>query len=93
MEIELGHPKGPRSRVIGGLENDAGKVILDNKQLQKKFKHAGDFGVEGNYNKENLNLYKQKLENHLKHPGTELIEGVYRGDDVDHFHNITRKKI
>ena len=29
---------------------------IDNKQIQKKYKHAPDFGISGNYNQENAQL-------------------------------------
>jgi len=31
---------------------------IDNKQIQKKYKHAPDFGISGNYNQENAQLLK-----------------------------------
>lgn len=43
-------------------------VILENKQLQRKFKHAKDFGVKGNFNPENLKLFKDAILSHMKDP-------------------------
>ena len=39
-------------------------VTFDNQQLKKKFKHAKKFGVEGNYNSANRDLYRKKLIEH-----------------------------
>jgi len=51
-----------------------------NKQLQKKFKHAGDFGVEGNFSKANAGKFNQAIQKHINAPGTKEIQGVYRGN-------------
>lgn len=40
-------------------------VVIDKSKLQKKWKHAPDFGVSGNYNKENANAFKEAIENHV----------------------------
>ena len=63
-------------------------VILVNKQLQKKFKHAKDFGVVGNFNNKNLNLFKESIISHMKNPSTEFIQGFWKGDPVDHYFNL-----
>jgi hypothetical protein len=34
---------------------------IDNRQIQKKYKHVTDFGVSGNYNLENAQLFKDKI--------------------------------
>ena len=52
------------------------------KQLQKKFKHAGDFGVAGNYNRANAQKYNQAIQKHLNSSGTKEIPGIYRGKPV-----------
>ncbi len=52
-------------------------------QLQKKFKHAGDFGVAGNPNKANLEAFDNAIQSHLQSPGTQKIAGTYRGDPVN----------
>jgi len=48
--------------------------------LQKKFKHAGDFGVNGNYNPANGKKFNQAIQNHLNASGTKEISGIYRGN-------------
>ena len=55
---------------------------IDHRQLQRKFKHAPDFGVHGNYNKENLLLFRDKIVAHMKDPNTRVIEGTFRGKEV-----------
>jgi len=61
------------------------------KQLQKKFKHAGDFGIVGNYNKFNAEQFKQALLNHIINPNTKVIRGSYKGQPVKHFFNPMTK--
>ena len=58
---------------------------FEKKQLQKKFEHAKDFGVEGNYNPANSDLYQKKLIEHMK--STHACLGTYRGQDVYHYYN------
>ena len=58
---------------------------FEKKQLQKKFEHAKDFGVEGNYNPANRDLYQKKLIEHMK--STHACLGTYRGQDVYHYYN------
>jgi hypothetical protein len=49
-------------------------------QLQKKFKHASDFGVSGNANKANIQAYDQALRNHVSNPAVQAVHGTYRGN-------------
>lgn len=56
-------------------------------QLKKKFKHAIDFGIKGNQNKQNLNAYKEALKTHVKSSDTIIIQGTYRGKVVTHYFN------
>jgi hypothetical protein len=64
-------------------------VNFDLKQLQTKFKHAGDFGVPGNYNKVNAEKFRQALEAHVTSPNTQVISGTYRGVPVQHYFDPT----
>ena len=59
-------------------------VNTTQKQLQKKFKHASDFGVTGNYSKANAKKFNSAVNQHLNAPGTRPIQGTYRGDPVTH---------
>ncbi len=60
-------------------------------QVQAKFeKHSGHFGIQGNYNKQNRELFKQKMIEHINDSDTIAIAGQYtRGkiQDVVHYYN------
>ena len=55
------------------------------KQLQKKFKHAKDFGVEGTYTLANRDSFQRKLIEHMN--STHACIGTYRGHEVFHYYN------
>ena len=57
-----------------------------NKQLQKKFKdHAWQFGITGNFDSANRELFRKAL---IKHMNENLIcIGTYRGKSVYHYYN------
>jgi len=54
-------------------------------QLQHGFKHAEDFGVAGNANNKTLAEFSAAIQNHVTAPGTQVIQGTYRGQSVTHF--------
>ncbi len=54
-------------------------VGFGTRQLQSKFKHASDFGVPGNYNPQNGQLFQDALETHIQGANTQRIAGTYRG--------------
>jgi hypothetical protein len=56
------------------------KLAADAKQLQKKFKHAKDFGVEGNYSLANAKKFQEALDGFVENAGTTTIRGSYHGD-------------
>jgi hypothetical protein len=58
---------------------------IENKQIQKKFKHAPDFGVLGNYTPENAPLFKDKIIQHMKNPSTKILEGTFKTTEVTHY--------
>lgn len=60
---------------------------IDNKQIQKKYKHAPDFGITGNYNQENTQLLKDKIIEHMKEPSTQIIEGTFKKIEVTYYFN------
>lgn len=62
-------------------------IGFPSKQLQKKFKHAEDFGVKGNYNKINRERFMKNIKNHISNPSTKKLEGTFRGDKVTHYYN------
>ncbi|WP_245742771.1 polymorphic toxin-type HINT domain-containing protein [Fontibacillus panacisegetis] len=51
------------------------------KKLQHEWKHAGDFGLSGNWNKTNGELYEKAIQNHMQ-GATNVWKSKYRGDDV-----------
>ncbi|ENR8891409.1 type VI secretion system tube protein Hcp [Citrobacter koseri] len=58
------------------------------KQLQKKFKHAIDFGISGTTNKQNLVSFENAVRKHMDMVDTIKIKGKYRWDsDVCHYFN------
>ncbi|WP_197679164.1 colicin D domain-containing protein [Auraticoccus monumenti] len=52
--------------------------------MQKKFKHAGDFGIPGNYNKAKGEQYDRVLHDHVNAPTTTPIDGTYHREPVIH---------
>nr|QUS63743.1 hypothetical protein [Haslea silbo]QUS63948.1 hypothetical protein [Haslea silbo] len=58
---------------------------FEKNQLQKKFDHAKDFGVEGNFNPANRDLYQRKFIEHMK--STHACLGTYRGWAVYHYYD------
>ncbi len=75
-----------------GNGKNAGKsakrsIGFSDKQLAKKFKHAEDFGIKGNYNKQNAARLKAVIEKHVFDNETTLISGTYRGINVIHYVN------
>ena len=62
-------------------------ISFSAKQLQKKFKHAVDFGVKGNFNSANALKFRNAVQGHVDDAATQVIQGTYRGQDVMHFVN------
>lgn len=60
---------------------------MDNKQIQKKYKHAPNFGISDNYNQKNAQLFKNKIIEHMKDPSTQIIEGTFKKIEVTHYFN------
>jgi len=61
---------------------------IDNRQIQKKFKHATDFEVSGNYNPENAQLFKDRIIQHMKNPSTKILEGTFKTTEVTHYFDL-----
>jgi hypothetical protein len=65
-----------------------GGSILEDLQVRKKFKHAPDFGVLGNPNRKNYELFKDKIGEHMTDPSTIIKEGTYKKNiEVLHYYN------
>jgi len=57
-------------------------------QLQKKFKHAPDFGVNSPWSKKAAEDFKAAIQTHINNSKTKAITGTYRGtQSVTHFYN------
>ena len=57
-------------------------MIVTTQQLQKKFKHAGDFGVTGTATKANLAAFEAALQKHIASGDTIHIDGAYRRQEA-----------
>lgn len=54
-------------------------------QLQRKFKHAKDFGINGNYTKSNAVEFSRAINKHINSESVKLINGTYRGEPAIHY--------
>jgi hypothetical protein len=57
------------------------------RQLQAKFKHASDFGIDGNWNKLSAVKFNSAINQHVNSAGVRTIIGTYRGNPVIHYVN------
>ncbi|MEM9189039.1 MAG: colicin D domain-containing protein [Myxococcota bacterium] len=74
----------PPPTTIRGPPDAPRDITFSDRQIQKKFKHAEDFGVEGNYNRTTAGEFRAAIGDHIDAPGTQRINGTYRGDPVVH---------
>ncbi len=79
-------PRGTSTTPSGAVvaTNSSDVLLNSSKQLQSKFKHAGDFGVTGNYSKANAAKHSEALNQHINSPAVTKISGTYRGNPVTH---------
>jgi hypothetical protein len=77
-------PLAAGARILGTGER---ALSITPKQLQAKFKHADQFGVAGNYNKQNAEAFAEAIERHVMDPEVQIIQGTYRGRKVTHFYH------
>lgn len=70
---------GAQSALASGT---MGSVALnfDTSQLQHEFSHAGDFGINGNWNKQAGQDFQQALEDIVKNPSTKESTITFRGE-------------
>ncbi|MBI5389402.1 hypothetical protein HZB01_03420 [Candidatus Woesearchaeota archaeon] len=72
----------PRFSSLGG------KLHISDAKLQSKFKHAKEFGVTGNYNAKNAQLYKEALDNFVHGKDVKAMRGTYRNEMFGtHYYN------
>ena len=55
------------------------------RQVQSKFKHAKDFGIEGLYTQSKGTQFEAAMKAHLASATTQPITGTYRGVTVTHW--------
>jgi hypothetical protein len=60
-------------------------MVIDEARLQHAFKHAKDFGVNGNPSKQTLADFAVKIKAHVAAPTTRAISGFYRNRAVTHY--------
>lgn len=60
-------------------------IVIEDKQLQRKFKHAGDFGIRGSYSLQNIIKFKTAIKNHLQSSTTQMRKGTFRGKSGFHY--------
>lgn len=85
------HLEEPFSNQNQNEEFNVGHYSFSDKQLQKKFKHAEIFGIEGNFNKKKLEVFKNEITQHLRDPKTKMIKGIFRNNEVFHHFNSETK--
>jgi len=82
----------PKAQVTAGQSSiEANPSIKFNPtQIQSKFKHAQNFGIQSNYNPKSAALYEKALQTHLGSQNTRAIFGTYRGTiPGTHYYNPT----
>jgi len=83
LRLENVRPRGAAGPTAGGGTATATatrEITTTPVQLQSKFKHAADFGVEGNYSPANGQAFESAIKAHVQSPGVRVIEGTYRGN-------------
>ncbi len=66
---------------------DLRTITFSARQLQRKFKHAVDFGVMGKYSRQQVTRFERAIRAHVEDETTLMIPGMYRGETVTHFVN------
>ena len=61
---------GQLQAVVHNNCGDSAKVNFDDHQVMRKFKHAPDFGVTGNNNGTNRQVFVTAMKAHLENPDT-----------------------
>jgi Colicin D len=66
---------------------DPRTITFSARQLQRKFKHAADFGVMEKYSRQQATMFERAIRAHVEDETTLMIPGTYRGEPVTHFVN------
>ena len=56
------------------------QLTFTRRQLQRKFKHAHEFGVDGNNNPGNQDAFRLAVLAHVDSPATQAVSDVWRDD-------------
>ena len=56
-----------------------GRMTAREQQLQRKYKHAGEFGVDGPYNRSNGERFERALDDFVSRDDVEVLVGTMRG--------------
>lgn len=95
----FGNANPPRRKICRNYGIFSRQVTSSNSQLQDSVnngyqdnkmslsEYIKDFGIVGNFNDKNLNLFKESIISHMKNPSTEFIQGSWKGDPVNHYFN------
>ncbi len=55
------------------------QIQFDRRRIQHEFKHASDFGIQGNWNTQNGIAFENALRRHVQDANVAQIPGTYRG--------------
>lgn len=78
----LGRKAKPAGPQLGpGVQTTGGRALTTTRtQIEKKFKHATDFGVTEPRGKGGFDQFEHAIKSHMDNPSTIHINGTYRGD-------------
>ncbi|WP_147297508.1 colicin D domain-containing protein [Lachnotalea glycerini] len=65
----------------GGSKTNLPKTEYTKSKLQHEYKHAEDFGVEGNWNNNKAKEYQKAIQKHIDN-APDVYKSKYRGEDV-----------
>jgi hypothetical protein len=74
------------------LSGIGASINFEPRNLQHEYSsHAGDFGITGNWNKQNGQAFQQAILDHINGNDTQMIQGTYRGNisGTHYFDNVT----
>ena len=63
-------------------------ILISERQLQKKFKHAADFGISGDYNLQTATAFAANIKAHVQQVRVQVISGTYRTQPVTHHFDL-----
>ncbi|MDR1485481.1 MAG: hypothetical protein LBT09_11740, partial [Planctomycetaceae bacterium] len=76
-----GLASGSSTTLVSGV-----RLQLTIKKIQHEYRHAYQFGVTGNWNKENAVAFGQAIIDHVSKKNIQVIQGTYRGNiKVTHY--------